>query len=64
MTTSPPQTALFAPTYYEPVNPSTQVDRIPGTPDAPCHCAEAVCRWPFDVNCWNRENDASVKEQG
>jgi hypothetical protein len=47
--------SLFAPDYSEPVDPTTQVTRIPGTADAPCHCEEPVCRWPFNPQCWSKE---------
>jgi hypothetical protein len=49
--------ALFDPAYAEPVDPTTQIARIPGTPDAPCHCGEPVCRWPFNPQCWSKELD-------
>jgi hypothetical protein len=53
MTTSPPQTALFAPTYYERVDLTTQITRLPGTCDAPCHCdLGPKCRFPFNPDCW------------
>jgi hypothetical protein len=42
--TQPP---LFADTFAEPVDLSTQVKRFPGTPDAPCHCQRDECAFPF-----------------
>ena len=44
---------LFAPEYAEPVDTRTCVERMPGTPDAPCHCGRDSCRWPFSPECWN-----------
>jgi hypothetical protein len=42
-----PQTLqLFSPVWFEPVNTSTQVDRMPGS-DAPCFCKREKCEWPF-----------------
>lgn len=38
---------LFAPEYNEPVDTTTQVNRIPGTPDAPCHCGQETCEYPW-----------------
>jgi hypothetical protein len=38
---------LFSPDYQEPPDTSTQVDRLPGTPDAPCLCGQPECRFPF-----------------
>lgn len=43
---------LFHPDYAEPVDVRTQVDRLPGTVSAPCHCGRTRCRWPFDPACW------------
>jgi hypothetical protein len=54
--------ALFDPAYAKPVDPTTQITRIPGTPDAPCHCDEPVCRWPFNPDCWNRETDGEQRQ--
>lgn len=44
MTVQPP---LFAPNYAEPPDTRTQVNRIPGTPDAACLCDRTDCRYPF-----------------
>lgn len=46
---------LFHPHYDQPVDPSTQVARMPGTPDAPCLCREPDCSWPWC--CPNNEED-------
>jgi hypothetical protein len=38
---------LFVEDYAEPVDTTTQVTRIPGTPDAPCHCGRDQCDYPW-----------------
>ena len=40
---------LFDPRYADPIDPSTQVARMPGTVDAPCLCREPECAWPFCI---------------
>ena len=41
------QHALFAEAYAAPPDVRDQVDRMPGTVDAPCLCREPACAWPF-----------------
>jgi hypothetical protein len=45
---------LFSPDYADPVDTTTQVDRMPGTADAECMCGYGLpnhfnleCLWPF-----------------
>lgn len=44
VTSQPP---LFSPAYQQPVDTSSQVDRMPGTINAPCICQKGRCEWPF-----------------
>ena len=46
---------LFSPEYDQPVDPKDQVDRMPGTIDAPCLCRMSACQWPFC--CPDEEED-------
>lgn len=41
------QLQAFSPNYLEPVDPTTQVSRMPGTASAPCLCGRHPCGWPF-----------------
>lgn len=38
---------LFPPDYAEPVDPRSQVTRMPGTAAAPCLCAKPSCSFPW-----------------
>lgn len=51
---------LFHPNFADPVDPSTQVARMPGTIDAPCLCREERCRFPFCVPTDQEEEDADA----
>jgi hypothetical protein len=43
------QLSAFSPDYQEPPDTTTQVDRLPGSVDAPCLCDEPPqdCMYPF-----------------
>lgn len=38
---------LFHPQFADHIDVATQVDRMPGTADAPCLCDADECRYPF-----------------
>lgn len=45
--TVPAQLQAFSPEYAEPVDVTSQVDRLPGTADADCLCGKDECAYPF-----------------